>query len=490
VSNVPRRTALLAAFCALIAGLSSCTDRPSLVKREQTGSIMWQPCGNVECGQLSVPLDWKHPKGPHITLALARLPASGKRIGALFTNPGGPGASGVDFLHQAAGAFPDEIRRQFDLVSWDPRGTGASAPVRCLDRLDPFYAVDRSPDTKAELAANVAAAKMFVAGCERLSSAELPYLSTRDSARDMEAIRRAIGAPQLSYLGFSYGTYLGTLYADMFPHRVRAMVLDGAVDPSLSADASTIQQAAGFERELDDFFTECRADSKCGFARGADPRSAFDSLAADVDAEPEYAKVHGEKRLLGPGEFDIGVANALYDGSSGERKLGAALAQTARGLGNDMLQLSDEYTGRKNGGTYTSETAASYAIGCLDAPSPSSLRAVEQLAQRAAAVSPHFGASTTWLGLPCTYWPVKSKETPAAIHAPGAPPIVVVGTVGDPATPYSWAQSLAHQLEQGRLLTYNGTGHTAYLRGDDCIDHTVDHYLIALVAPPSDTRCD
>jgi pimeloyl-ACP methyl ester carboxylesterase len=484
-----RRTALVAAFCALIAGLSACTDRSTLIRSERTASVMWKPCGNVECAPLSVPLDWKHPKGPHITLALARLPASGKRIGVLFTNPGGPGASGIDFLHGAADAFPNEIRRQFDLVSWDPRGTGASAPLRCLDRLDAFYAVDRSPDTKAEIGANEAAAKQFVAGCKEHSAAELPYLSTRDSARDMDAIRSAMGIPQLSYLGFSYGTYLGTLYADMFPKHVRAMVLDGAVDPALSTDATTIQQSVGFEHELDDFFTECRNDRKCGFARGGDPRQAFDSMAADVDAEPEYAKVDGEKRILGPGEFDIGVANALYDGKSGERQLGAALAQTASGLGNDILKLSDDYTGRLKGGTYTSETAASYAIGCLDAPAPSSLQAVEHLAKRAAAVAPHFGATTTWLGLPCTYWPVKAKEKPAPIHAKGAPPIVVVGTVGDPATPYSWAQSLAQQLDQGRLLTYTGTGHTAYLRGDDCIDHTVDHYLITLVAPPSTTRC-
>jgi pimeloyl-ACP methyl ester carboxylesterase len=485
-----RRTALVAAFCALVAGLSACTDRASLIKREQTGSVMWQPCGNVECGQLSVPLDWKHPKGRHFTLALARLPASGKRIGVLFTNPGGPGVSGVDFLRDAGGAFPNEIRRQFDIVSWDPRGVGASAPVRCNDRLDAFYAVDREPDTKAEIAANEAVAKQFAAGCEKLSAAELPFLSTRDSARDMDAIRRAIGAPQLSYVGFSYGTYLGTLYAAMFPHRVRAMVLDGAVDPSLSADATTIQQSVGFEHELDDFFTECRSDRKCGFARGGDPRQAFDSMAADVDAEPEYAKVDGEQRTLGPGEFDIGVVNALYDGSSGERKLGAALAQTARGLGNDILKSSDDYTGRMKGGAYTNETAASYAIGCLDAPWPSSLRAVERLAKKAAAAAPHFGASTTWLGLPCTYWPVKAKEKPAPIHAPGTPPIVVVGTVGDPATPYSWAQSLAQQLDAGHLLTYTGTGHTAYLRGDACIDHTVDHYLIAVLAPPNGTRCD
>jgi pimeloyl-ACP methyl ester carboxylesterase len=362
--------------------------------------------------------------------------------------------------------------------------------VQCLDRLDPFYAVDRAPDTKAEIDANVSVAKEFVAGCETHSGPELPYLSTRDSARDMDAIRSAIGAPQLSYVGFSYGTYLGTLYAEMFPHHVRAMVLDGAVDPSLSADATTIQQAVGFEHELDDFFAQCRNDPKCGFARGGDPRQAFDSMAADVDAEPEYAKVNGEQRLLGPGEFNIGVANALYDGASGERKLGAALAQTARGLGNEMLQFSDDYTGRKKGGTYTSETAASYAIGCLDAPAPSSLRAVERLAKNAAAAAPHFGAATTWLGLPCTYWPVKAKEQPGPIHAPGTPPIVVVGTTGDPATPYTWAQSLAQQLDQGHLLTYDGTGHTAYLRGDDCIDNTVDHYLLTVIAPPSNTRCN
>jgi pimeloyl-ACP methyl ester carboxylesterase len=478
--------------CALVLSFAlfgACTGTSVVtMKRERTGAVLWNPCGSIQCGSLSVPLDAKHPKGAHITLALGRRPATGNRVGVLITNPGGPGASGVDFIRNARAIFPAAILKAFDLVSWDPRGVGHSAPIRCDDELDPFYAVDRSPDSPADVDVNVAAAKRFVASCAKRSGKLLPHVSTRDSARDLDAIRAAIGEQQISYLGFSYGTYLGALYADMFPSRVRAMVLDGAVDPARSYTDTVVQQAAGFERELQGFFTQCRDDPKCGFATGGDPERAFDSLSRDVDAEPQYGKVHGELRILGPGEFEIGVASVLYAGHSGYRSLAAALAQTASGLGNKMLAYSDEYTGRQTGGKYTNETAALYAIGCLDAPSPRTVAGVQAIAARATRAAPHFGATTTWLGLPCAYWPVRAREEVAPIHAKGAPPIIVVGTRGDPATPYAWAKSLARQLDAGRLLTYEGDGHTAY-GSSDCIDTAVDNYLLKLTEPATGARC-
>jgi pimeloyl-ACP methyl ester carboxylesterase len=472
--------------CALLA---ACTGNSVVtLERERTGSVLWNPCGSIQCGSLSVPLDAKHPKGAHITLALGRRPATGHRIGVLFTNPGGPGASGVDFIRNARAIFPAEILEAFDIVSWDPRGVGDSAPIRCDDDLDSFYAIDRSPDSRAEVDMNVVAAKRFVASCAKDSAKLLPHVSTRDSARDLDAIRAAIGEQRISYFGFSYGTYLGARYADMFPRRVRAMVLDGAVDPARSYADTVLQQAAGFERELQGFFTDCRGDPDCGFASWGDPQRAFDSLSRDVDAEPQYAKVHGERRILGPGEFEIGVANVLYAGDTGYRSLANALAQTASGLGNKMLAYSDEYTGRRTGGNYTNETAAMYAIGCLDAPSPRTVAGVQAIATRARRVAPHFGAATAWLGLPCTYWPAREREKVAPIHGRGAPPIIVVGTLGDPATPYAWAKSLATELQSGRLLTYEGDGHTAY-RSSDCIDHAVDEYLLKRTEPASGTRC-
>ena len=384
---------------------------------ERTGSITWTPCGTVQCASLSVPLDAAHPTGAHITLALARRPASGRRVGVLFSNPGGPGGSGVDFLRDSGAVFPHEILRAFDLVSWDPRGIGHSSPLECDEDLDAFYAVDRDPTSAAGVATNVEAARGLVAACRRGSKSMLPFVSTAASARDIDAIRAAMGEERISYLGFSYGTFLGALYAEAFPQHVRAAVLDGAIDPSLPYAETTVQQAVGFERELDSFFDWCEGAPDCGFARGGDPRAAYDSLQRMITAEPVPANVAGETRELGPGEFDIGVASALYSGDTGFARLGAALAQAARGIGDQLLTFSDEYTDRKSDGRYSTETAALYATGCPDAPVPATLADVQQLATTAARVAPHFGATTVWLGLPCTYWPVRATGPARPVHA-------------------------------------------------------------------------
>jgi hypothetical protein len=270
---------------------------------------------------------------------------------------------------------------------------------------------------------------------------------------------------------------------------VRAMVLDGAVDPALSYADSAIGQAVSFEADLKAFFNNCRADRKCTFARGGDPARSYDDLARAIAAEPIPATVHGEHRTLGPGELDLGVASALYSGADGYGALADALAQAARGAGDKMLALSDAYTGRTLNGKYSNETDAFYATSCIDSPSPTSVAAVQALAARANRVAPHFGASTVWLGLPCTLWPVAPQGKVGPIHAPGAPPIVVVGTINDPATPYAWARSLASELRSGRLLTAAGASHTSYGRGNPCVDDTIDQYLLKLQTPAVDARC-
>ena len=480
-----------AALVAAAVALAGCAGGSATVhlRKEQTGAIAWTPCDRVECGSLSVPLDYRRPNGTHITLALARLPATGKAIGTLFTNPGGPGGSGVDFLREAANVFPAEIRASFDLVSWDPRGVGASAPVRCIGDLDAFYAVDRDPTTVSGVAANVAASHALVDACKANSATILPYVSTAATVRDLDAIRAAIGLEQITYVGFSYGTLLGAEYADAFPKRVRAMVLDGAIDPARSSAESTREQAESFDADLDAFFAHCRADTSCSFAHGTDPAAAFDDLARTIAEEPIPATVDGEHRTLGPGELNIGVASALYAGAAGYDDLAAALAQAGSGKGDEMLALSDAYTGRTKGGKYSNETAALYAIGCIDAPSPASVAAVEEQANQAARVAPRFGATSFWLGLPCTFWPVPVEGKVAPIHAPKAPPIVVVGAVHDPATPYPWAQSLASEMTTARLLTSEGSSHTSYGRGNRCVDGDVDLYLLHLVPPAAGTRC-
>jgi pimeloyl-ACP methyl ester carboxylesterase len=452
-------------------------------------TIDWRSCGKVECATLSVPLAAGKPELGKIKLALVRHRATGSRIGALLTNPGGPGAGSLWIAQQAADIFPATVLEHFDVIAWDPRGAGRSTAVDCGERLDYFWSQDHSPDDAKEIAANVAAAKRLANECEAKSGRILPYLSSRNTVADMEAIRKALGDDRISYLGFSYGTYLGALYADTYPTHVRAMVLDGAIDPSLSSEAATAEQSVGFDRALDAFLTDCAQRSDCAFKGGGNPQRAYDELMTSIDAEPLFAKVDGEERELGPGEADVGVAEAMYGGRHAWPGLATALADAARGNGSKLLELSDEYTDRSKGGAYTNQTAAFYAIGCLDAPAPATVDDVERDAQSAASRAPHFGVTTTWLGLPCTYWPVKSKVEPAPLHAAGAPPILVLGTTHDPATPFAWARALAAQLDSGHLVALDDEGHAAYGRGNACIDDLVHAYLLDLAVPRDGTQC-
>ncbi|MDQ1462599.1 MAG: hypothetical protein QOI08_4083 [Actinomycetota bacterium] len=479
--------AVAAAF-AVVAGACG-AGGPVVLRNERTGTVEWKRCDTLECASLSVPVDYARPTGPHLTLALARLPAAGPSKGVLFTNPGGPGASGIDLLRGAGDVFPAEIRNSFDLVSWDPRGVGASTPVTCLDNLDAFFAVNRDPHTAAQVAQNVDATRSFVDACKRNSGNLLPFMSTAATVRDLDSIRAAIGAQQINYVGFSYGTFIGASYAERFPKRVRAMVLDGVVDPARSFAQSTIDQAKGFDDDLDAFLAHCRADDNCSFAQGGDPAAAYDDLATTIAAEPIPATVDGEHRTLGPGEFDLGVASALYAGAPGYKTLADALAQAGRGTGDALLALSDNYTGRQNGGKYSNETAVFYATGCVDGPAPPTVAAVQRLAAQVAKVAPRLGPSSVWLALPCTFWPVPAQGNAAPIRATGAPPILVVGTTHDPATPYVWAQSLARELASGVLLTSDAASHTSYGHGDQCVDANTDRYLLELRVPAAGTRC-
>jgi pimeloyl-ACP methyl ester carboxylesterase len=472
----------------LVAGACSSSSTRSL-HTEHSGSVTWNPCGDMQCASLSVPLDWKQPNGEHITLALARLPARHASKGVLLVNPGGPGGSGIEFIASARQIFSSTVQNNFDIVSWDPRGIGKSAPVECTDNLDAFWAQNRDPKTPADVAALAAKDRAFVQSCEQRSGKELPFVSTAATARDMDAIRAAMGVDRVSYYGFSYGTYLGELYAQMYPTHVQTMVLDGVVDPALSFATVTVQQAAGFDDDLNEFFTWCRTASSCGFAHGGDPAAAYDSLQRDITDEPIPATVQGESRTLGPGEFDIGVASALYSGQAAFEDLAKALAQAGQGRGDSLLAFTDEYTERSPGGKYSNETAANFAISCIDLPGPRTIDALAAVATQAEHAAPHFGVTTTWLDLPCVNWPVAAQGKTGPIAAPGAPPILVIGTTHDPATPYAAAVAVSHELQSGTLLTYDGNGHAAYGRGSDCIDNAVDDYLRTGTPPPAGTRC-
>jgi pimeloyl-ACP methyl ester carboxylesterase len=457
------------------------------LRRFYQQSLDWHPCGGgFSCASLLVPIDYSHPTGATMHVAVIRKPALGSRKGALIINPGGPGASGIDYARGSTDTF-SALSTHFDLVSFDPRGVGQSRPVRCVSssQLDAFIHVDPTPDNAKEHAALVDASKRFAEDCWARNHSYLSHVGTIDAARDMDVLRAALGDSKLTYYGASYGTYLGAKYAQLFPRRIRAMVLDGALDPSQPTVAENRVQAIGFETDLRDFLAHCATSGSCPL--GSTPSAAehgLDELASRIDQHPLAVG----SRSLGPGEFFEGLALGLYSPSYWS-PLESALKQAGNGSGGYLLQFSDALTDRHDDGTYSNLVESNLAINCIDRPSPRDVGAFDAAAHSFARVSPHFGTAIAYGSLPCAFWPVPPVEQAHAVEAPGAPPIVVVGTTRDPATPYVWAQALARQLSSGVLVTYAGDGHTAYARGNGCISAAVNRYLNDDVAPRDGLRC-
>jgi pimeloyl-ACP methyl ester carboxylesterase len=462
------------------------------------GPLAWDGCGGgFECARITVPLDYAKPAGATASLPLIRLRAAnrGRRIGSLLTNPGGPGASGVDFVRSnVKQVFGQAVRDRFDIIGFDPRGVGESRPaVDCVDgpAFDRYLALDPTPDSPAEHDKLISGNRTFVSDCLRRTGPLLRNVGTIAAARDMDAIRAALGESTLSYVGFSYGTYLGAVYAHLFPTRVRAVVLDGAVDPARDAEESALDQARGFERALDAFLADCARNAQCEFrSNGTTPAAlsrAFDEVMATIDRMPLRTD---SSRVLGPDEALFGAAAALYSKEQGWPVLGVALARAQRGDGTLLLALSDSLADRHDDGTYSNLLEVLNAVNCLDKPAPRSLSTIDRDAASFARVAPRFGAALAYGNLTCALWPVPPQPVPARLTAKGAPPIVVVGTTRDPATPYSGAQSLASMLASGVLLTYDGDGHTAYGFGrSNCINAAVDAYLVDRKVPPRNTVC-
>jgi pimeloyl-ACP methyl ester carboxylesterase len=487
-----RRTfALLAGVAVAVGSAGLSASAASAPTQPTQPTLHWTSCGGgFQCARLPVPLDDTAAHSPTISLALTRLPAADPhdRIGSLVENPGGPGVSAVQFVREQAKMLPATIRDHFDIVGFDPRGVGGSAPIDCTPYLDPLYNLQFVPVNDAARQALVAGVEKFVAQCEKKDGSELPYVSTERTARDMDRVRAALGDRKLTYLGYSYGTYLGALYADRYPTHVRAMVLDGAVDPTLSAAAENIQQAEGFEHGLDLFLQNCAADPSCVFYSGGNPGAAYDALRARLDTNPLPAQGAGAGRTLDGTEFDIGVTTFLYSGRTEWPNLAGALEAAATGDGSEMLESSDQYTGRNPNGTYTPEQDAYFAIACLDGPDPGGLSGLRAIENQAALVAPRLGRSVVNNSTACAVWPVPTQTSPVP-HAIGAPPILVVGNTNDPATPLSGAQDLTHVLQSAVLLTVRSTMHTAYDSGIPCVDNIVDRYLVQLVPPTPGHVC-
>lgn len=465
---------------------SSAAPKPPAqsAKSAPSGPIAWKACGSgFECGTLSVPLDHKHPERGSIGIALKRHRARtlARRIGSLLYNPGGPGDSGVDAVAGQVGRSTAGLRDRFDIVGFDPRGVGRSSPVRCDDRKGPPDPLpDPVPPDETARQAVVDAANRYAAKCVQFSNGMLPYVGTDNVARDLDQIRAALGDERLSYMGQSYGTFLGQVYVELFPGRVRAMVLDGVIDPAVTTEEFANAAAEGFDRQLTAFGAWCNATPTCPWKPGPDVPAAFLALADQVRRR-HLTGAGG--RPVGPGEVYLGALRALYTRSRWPA-LGQALAAAASRNGGPVLKLSDAY--QESGSSNAAD--ANSAINCVDHPVSRDLATYPETAARAARRAAVFGPLFAWGGIGCAVWPAPPTRTPHPITGPGTPPILVVGTTLDPATPYAWAEAVARQLEHGVLLGRRGDNHVSYFYSS-CIRGHIDAYLVDGRLPADGTVC-
>lgn len=474
---------------AFIAVLGGCGDDQTPTQQAPLAAITWKECGaGLECASFLVPKDHDVPSKEQFTIPLVRRPASNPatRIGSLLVNPGGPGGSGVAWVQGAWVALPIPLKERFDLVGFDPRGQASSTPgIDCADDLDSFVSLDLTPDDGTEKQAIVDQTDKLVAGCEARSKDILPYVGTNQIVRDMDMIREALGDEKLTYIGLSYGTFLGAMYAETFPDRVRALVLDGALDPSLTGEQFIEGQAIAFEAELEAFLDDCTADVNCAFHSGGDPRAAYDAILASIEAAPMPA---GGGRKLGPGEFSYAVSARLYRTSSW-KSLAEALALASSGDGSKLLGFSDGYVGRNADGTYENSLDVYYGVTSIDTVFAKDPAVYEAMTTDLLVKAPRLGATLPYTAFPSSRWPTPPWRTPGPVSADGAPPILVVSATGDPATPHEWGVALAAQLSSGVLLTREGLGHVSFLKGVTCIDQAITDYLVDLKLPADGTIC-
>ncbi|MGC9441564.1 alpha/beta hydrolase [Streptomyces sp. WG5] len=483
---------------AALAALPQATPAALTPYYEQR--LNWRDCGvpGFQCATMKAPLDYAKPDRGDVRLAVARKKATGpgERLGSLLVNPGGPGGSAIGYLQQYAGiGYPKAVRAQYDMVAVDPRGVARSEPIECLDgrEMDAYTRTDVTPDDEREADKLVGAYKEFAEGCGADAPKLLRHVSTAEAARDMDVLRAVLGDKKLTYVGASYGTFLGATYAGLFPDRVGRLVLDGAMDPSLPARRLNLEQTAGFATAFQSFAKDCVRQPDCPLGgKGTAPGRAGENLKAffeDLDARP-IPTGDADGRKLTESLATTGVIAAMYDEGAWPRLRESLTAAMKDNDGAGLLMLSDSYYERESDGGYSNLMFANAAVNCLDLPaafsSPDEVRDALPDFEKA---SPVFGEGLAWSSLNCAYWPVKPTGEPHRIEAAGAAPIVVVGTTRDPATPYRWAESLAGQLSSGHLLTYEGDGHTAYGRGSTCIDSAINTYLLRGTPPKDGTRC-
>lgn len=511
-SRLRRAAAIIAGLAAASVALSGClyamipeqSSRPSTTSAPDTEGVAedllpfysqeltWTECGvGFDCTDVTAPLDWEDPGKGEITLSVVRHRAEGTPVGSLLTNPGGPGASGVDLiLNNLDYAVGSDLIENFDVIGFDPRGVGASTAVTCYDapQMDEYlYSIPAAARGTAEWEAELLDShKAFAEACDANSGGILPYITTVNAARDMDLIRAVLGDKQLNYLGYSYGTFLGATYAKLYPEKAGRLVLDGAIDPAVPGLEVGATQALGFESALRAYMQDCLDSGECPFNGTVDEAMTdLGALLASVDSTPLKS---GDGRMLGADSLMTAIIAALYSQDSWGY-LTQALDEALQGDPTSALFLADFYNGRENG-TYTDNSAEAFrAYNCMDYPvedDPAAEAAINaKIAQGAPTIAPYWTGPDS-----CSVWPYPPTGTRGEIKAEGAGPILVIGTTNDPATPYEWSESLANQLEEGVLITRVGEGHTGYNKGNACVDDAVEAFLLDDVVPEDGLRCE
>lgn len=495
------RRALVAVMSVLAASACSSSNTSPIVEStdgspslstespDVAPEIEWRTCStsDADCSVIEVPFDHERPELGTFDLPIARHRARrpDQRIGVLFVNPGGPGAEGIDLAEGAPFYFSDAIVDRFDIIGWNPRGTGGARPeLDCVDDMDPYFALDPSPNDASARAALIDGARKFVDACATKNGAILPYVGTEATARDIDVIRRMLGENSATYVGFSYGSELGATWVTLFPDTVRAAVFDAAADPNLDLIEWLTLQSAGFDRSLDAFLDECDA-TPCAFTTpGETARQTFDRLMTELDTSPLL--VDDDRLPLGQGAALIGVFDALYSRDTWSF-LDSALDEADDGFGDRLVTLYDSYFGGYRDGHPDDSIDAYVAVTCLDRSRAFDVDEAFAAMDTVYSVSPRLGATVLQELLLCALWPVEPTPPPE-VRWTGDVPIVVLGSTGDPATPLEGTRRMAETLGNSRLIVVDSFDHTSY-GSNGCATRAVDRYLIDLVPPDGELNC-
>ena len=455
--------------------------------------LTWSSCSSgFQCTNVTAPMDWKNPSKSSIKLALIRKPATGTRLGSLLVNPGGPGASGYDFIRDSLSYAVDKtLQSNYDIVGFDPRGVGHSTAVNCggakvLDHFN-YDIVPGTPGTDSWIAELEKENAQFGQDCLDHTGPLLQYVDTVSAARDLDLLRAVLGDKKLNYLGYSYGTFLGATYADLYPKNTGRLVLDGALDPATTDFTVTDIQAKGFESAFRAYLKDCIGQKGCPFTGTVD--QAMTQTGQLLDQLQASPLTGSDGRQLGANTMFVAIIVPLYNKSSWPY-LNQLFTEVRTGGTSTAFVLADSYNDRNKDGTYASNsTEAFVSINCLDYVSDSSIDTMRTQAAQLAKDAPIFGPRMAYGGTSCAKWPFAATRVRGPNEAKGSGHILVVGTTNDPATPYVWAQNLSKELEHGHLITYHGEGHTAYNKSNSCVNNAVDDFFVKGTVPSKDPEC-